>query len=189
MSDSKGVALRFSIGHLLLLFPAWVIAFLIAPYAKVQAVRVNYRHDNAASDIRGIRLWAALQLDQRPNLQYSDYDAKQLWTDLGHQNDPWGNKYQLIERDEPGLYDLQSPFHAYSFGADGKSDSNGNDPDDINSWNYDRYRYYGAKIAMDERVTNLMKTLWLTPLVYLTLLVVCYIFKPGPYPNHQSNSD
>ena len=44
--------------------------------------------------------------------------------------DPWGHEYQYIPPAPEGIRD----YGIYSFGKDGISISNGNDPDDINSW-------------------------------------------------------
>ena len=48
--------------------------------------------------------------------------------------DPWGHGYQYIPPAPEGIRD----YGIFSFGKDGISISNGNDPDDFNSWNPDR---------------------------------------------------
>ena len=44
--------------------------------------------------------------------------------------DPWNHEYQYIVPAPNGI----QPYGVYSFGKDGISNSNGNDPDDLNSW-------------------------------------------------------
>ena len=44
--------------------------------------------------------------------------------------DPWGREYQYFTRSSDG----KLSYGIYSFGKDGISHSNGNDPDDFNSW-------------------------------------------------------
>ena len=46
-------------------------------------------------------------------------------------NDPWSHPYQYLLL----TTDSRPTFSIYSFGRDGVSHSNGNDPDDVSSWN------------------------------------------------------
>lgn len=72
---------------------------------------------------------------------------------------------------------MPSPIHAFSFGADGKSDTNGNDLDDINSWNYDPENFYGRLIANDLKREYLWRTLWVTPINYTLILLTLHALK------------
>ena len=137
--------LRFSNLQLFLLIPAWIAAFLISPYLQ-PLVLISWKHDAAFNDIQQIRAWISRQRVIDPGLEFSDFDQTQLASDFGDLSDPWGNQYQIIERDQISLPNSDATFHAFSFGLDGISKSNGDDPDDINSWDYDRSRYYGAMI-------------------------------------------
>ena len=66
--------------------------------------------------------------------------------------DVWGNPYRFVRREQNE--DPDSEYGIYSVGIDGESGSNGNDPDDLNSWSLDashywqRYRNRRAKIAL-----------------------------------------
>lgn len=161
--------MRFSLLHLLLFFPAWCFAYLVAPFATGDISRITWRHDVAANDIRQIRLYAENAIHDNASLSFNDFDFTELWIELGDNFDPWGNPYRLVERNEHAD-GFKSTVHAYSLGQDGETQTDGNDLDDINSWNYDRQRYYGAQIALDDRKTYLIRTLWLTPLVYLAMV-------------------
>jgi len=56
--------------------------------------------------------------------------------------DPWGHPYMFVAEDrETGLW-----IGAYSKGRDGVSRSNGNDPDDLNSWSQNGSDYYLREI-------------------------------------------
>lgn len=61
----------------------------------------------------------------------TDFHSDTEWTQLSDRVplDPWGNPYQYIA---PSSYDGE--FALFSFGRDGISHSNGNDPDDLNNW-------------------------------------------------------
>ncbi len=163
--------------NLLLIFPAWVIAYFVAPYATIENVRITYYHDVVANDVRQIRLWALNQSAVDPNLNYSDFEIAELWNAMDGNLDTWGNAYRLIELNETGPFDSRSSFHVYSLGADGESMSNGNDADDINSWNYDRNRHYARIIAADDIRQYLWRTVWLTPIIYVAIWFVVRAFK------------
>ena len=168
--------MKFSLAHLLLLFLAWALAYNIAPYATLESALISYRHDNTAADIRGIRLWAASCHDTNPNRTIDEYDLTRLWADMGRDCDSWGNRFQIVERKESGVFGMQSPLHVFSFGVDGKSDSKGNDPDDINSWNYDRNTYYGRQITNEFKRKFAWRTLWLTPIIFFPLYLIVQNF-------------
>lgn len=173
--------MRFSLIHLLLVFPAWSIAYFVAPYVTLANARITWRHDVAATGIRQIRLWAENATKENPNCSFAEFDFTLLWNEMGGNADPWGNPYRLVEMDK-STDGLTSTVHAYSLGRDGYTQTEGNDLDDINSWNYDRSRFYLAEIAFDYRRTTLMRTVWLTPLIYLVILVGFHTMWSKPIP-------
>lgn len=158
--------------HLLLIFLAWAIALLISPWIRLDVARVHYRHDAAANDLRSIRMWAVSKSLQDSNISFIDLDANELWSELGSNLDPWGHEYQIVERYDAGDFGTTFPFHAYSFGQDGKSDSLGNDLDDVNTWTYDRSRFYGRMIASDQRRQNIWRSLYIAPFTFMGLLLI-----------------
>ena len=176
------IMVRFTTAHLLLVFPAWVVSYLLAPYATMYGHRISWRHVSAANDIRSIRLFAENQVSDEPRRTFKTIDFAPFWSDIGKNGDPWGNAYQIIELEYP-KDEFSSNVHAYSFGEDGYSKTNGNDIDDINSWDYDYRKYYGAKIAQDNRRKFAQRTIWLTPLTYIAMLLLYKFAKPDHAQN------
>ena len=170
--------MRFSLRRLMLLFPAWVIAYFLAPHTTIQEVRYSWRHDAAATAIRFIRIHAENETYDEPGLPLEQIDFKHFWQEMGGNRDPWDNPYQIVEHEKPNN-EYPHNIHAFSFGEDGISRSFGNDADDINSWNYCRTKYYGPQIQAYFRRQALWRTLWLTPLVFLAMLFVGRLFRPA----------
>ena len=142
----------------------------MAPHADLRQVRYSWRHDSASNTIRLIRLHAHNQTFEEPNLSYDQFEFTNFWNEMGGDRDSWGNPFQIVQLDMPND-EFTHNVHAYSFGEDGISKTNGNDPDDINSWNYCRTRYYGQRIQSYFRKRDLLRTLWLTPIVFCTILL------------------
>ncbi len=124
--------------------------------------------------------------------QYGKYPAPVTWRDelVGTSNcilnvhhirfmqsdrqllDPWGNGFVFVE---PGNHNTNS-FDLYSFGRDGKSTSNGNDPDDINNWSPDHpwlYKAYG--FVTQEQAERREKIIFAFPFVVLSFAIVTEI--------------
>ncbi|QDV70852.1 hypothetical protein Poly24_45850 [Rosistilla carotiformis] len=110
-------------------------------------------------------------------MPYSDYNTGRLWGEAGVRLDPWGNEYQLVELNRDGIYGSRSPFHVYSFGADGISKSDGNDADDISSWGYGFKRYYKSMLVAKQVEKNIWRTLWITPVIYIGFLCVSRLLR------------
>ena len=178
LSRLRDGEMQFSIRQLMLAIAAWCVAYLIAPYATLHVYRISWRHDSAAATIRGIRLFAENELHENPNNQFDEFDFSKLFDEIGGNRDPWGNPYQFAEL-EHSIEGYKSNVHAYSLGEDGITKTAGNDPDDINSWNYDRRKFYGARLLREERKRYALRTIWLTPLIYLAILMSCRMFGPG----------
>lgn len=79
------------------------------------------------------------------------------------QADPWGKPLQVVERlDDDG----RKRFAAYSFGRDGISDTDGNDPDDINSWSDNPVAYYQREAKRDSQIYRLQRAIPLGCILY-----------------------
>ncbi len=99
--------------------------------------------------------------------------------------DPWGNPYQcvatpkgpndervpyghVLEWGEPFLWPSNgiadgdtaenACFGFFAFGEDGITNSNGNDPDDLNSWDFKSGRFYRDRRAQHQRDEHNLKT-------------------------------
>jgi hypothetical protein len=73
-----------------------------------------------------------------------DHPAAQILMDPPRQ-DSWGNPYRTQARKS-----LDDKPRVYSTGEDGHSNSDGNDPDDIRSWDDKRWRWYAQRQSTNE---------------------------------------
>lgn len=109
-----------------------------------------------------IQRWLNGKLDAR--------DPPEIPRDSDPYIDPWHNPYRVCERvDEAG----QKRFLAYSVGRDGKSDTNGNDPDDINSWSDEPAKLYKGEAFRDRQSERLKFAMLWTGLLYVPLYLMC----------------
>ncbi|MCD0461989.1 hypothetical protein [Roseiconus lacunae] len=107
--------MRFSLLELLLLAPAWGIAFAgfsMSPFTKEL---VSYTHSEAVADIRYGR--DALLARYGPHATIADIDIQQLAIDLDGLNDPWGNSYKLVMRQDAECDNPEFSVHLYSKGG------------------------------------------------------------------------
>jgi hypothetical protein len=82
--------------------------------------------------------------------------------------DSWGHSYRVVVEGEPDV----TFVGVYSTGRDGRSDSRGNDPDDINSWGLDWREYYPAADKRQDRLESLrIAGLWSLLTVPLAVLL------------------
>ena len=168
---------QFSTTSLLLIFPAWILATFLVPPGHDADLRVTYKFDIARRDVIHARYMAIEQFEYFNKTKFGDYDIDQIVSSIG-QNDPWGNPYKFVERPS-GPSEHPTTFHAYSMGADGTSSSNGNDFDDLNSWNDDGTAYYLNKLNAENQRKALWHTIWLTPLVFLAMIL--FLKAPNPF--------
>ena len=112
---------------------------------------ISYRWAQATNDVNNV----ALELGHMPiPFGQTEVDVVQRWLagkTLGSdprvfqmapppESDPWGNPLQAVERSD--VSGKMRVFAVFSFGRDGTSATNGDDPDDINSWSDDPVAYY-----------------------------------------------
>lgn len=158
--------MQFSLRTFLALPLAWLLALCLAQVMPAVGSRRYYRYMSAASAISEIRFWAANQTKVNGKLAFSGYDTTELLASLESTKDPWGNPYRFAERDETGIHQIDSTFHAYSTGEDGVSHSSGSDSDDINSWDPQSHARNISRLNQQSRTIRYSHTIWLTPLVY-----------------------
>lgn len=88
-----------------------------------------------------------------------------------YQKDPWGNEYCY---NNPAIHNKDLEFEIYSKGQDGKSESRGNDPDDIGSW--DKEIVFDSRKDID--ITELyFIILFLSALCPVIFFILTYILK------------
>ncbi|MDM4019634.1 hypothetical protein, partial [Roseiconus lacunae] len=81
-----------------------------------------------------------------PHATIADIDIQQLAIDLDGLNDPWGNSYKLVMRQDAECDNPEFSVHLYSKGEDGISRTDGDDPDDLNTWSNDYGQFYWRRI-------------------------------------------
>ncbi|MCA9265743.1 MAG: hypothetical protein KDA60_17900 [Planctomycetales bacterium] len=179
--------MRFSIGHLLLVFPAFFLATFIAEWWDSQTL-VTYRFTIALNEIRKIQFQLKWAHDLRDNSEITE-DVVNQWLagslpdthpaahDLYESPgfDPWGSPYKCLPNVQLSNGVVQ-PFGVYSMGRDSESESNGNDPDDLNSWNEDCYQWYVNDITQRNRRRIGIYGAMITPVVYLGLFAAGRLF-------------
>jgi hypothetical protein len=84
--------------------------------------------------------------------------------------DPWGHPYRCVSPKASPDGQSTHDVGVYSMGQDGVSESNGNDPDDINSWDDHHRRFYLDQIATRKRTENVSVTIVLMPVIYACVL-------------------
>jgi len=90
--------------------------------------------------------------------------------------DPWQNAYRCIQFGH-AYHGEPRTLGVYSMGRDGVSKTNGNDTDDLNSWNSDSIQWYIRDIDTRRRWEDLMKAVLMTPLVYFSVLGIGWIIR------------
>jgi hypothetical protein len=135
---------RFTLSHLLLLFPAYFLGLFFAHAVYLfGGARTHYADTSAWKKVLQAQLRLEASTYERVPMDESSVNqwltgrlpaghpvSQQLGTPPGL--DPWGNSLVCRNRDV-AMHDC--PFGVNSFGRDGKSKSLGDDPDDLNSWN------------------------------------------------------
>lgn len=179
-----GSTVRISIKELFLIFPAFIVSVLIAMIVNVKLV--SHWHVRALVDVDQLQMMA--QMPEYNELFQSDrVDEINQWLasslplslnlieqeDNEYQRgmDPWGRSYHCVFNVK--LHDGSvQPIGFYSAGEDGYSESNGNDPNDINSWDTKRGEFYLRRGKFRERKENCILGAMLTPVVFLGMLIV-----------------
>lgn len=182
-TSPRFVTLRYSIRHLLLLAPAYALAVHLAP-TDDEGAFVIYSFESLPSQIRILhsevppfthgpispRAERVLQQWLRGELSDSQLSEYRL-----HPNGPfldcWGRPYQVAfnKRQSDGQVQWVG---IYSLGYDGVSLSQGDDPDDLNSWDENSDSFYWESIATQHRQEKALNALYYMPFTYAGLLAV-----------------
>lgn len=160
--------MRFSLFELLLIAPAWAIAFAGCSNSPFSRELVSYTHSDAVADIWYGR--DALLTRYGANATIDDIDIQQLAIDLDGLNDPWGNSYKLVTRTEVACENSEFAIHLYSTGEDGTSSSEGDDPDDLNTWSNDNGSYYWHRIQRGKRMQHAVSATICSPFLFALLV-------------------
>lgn len=171
MVKEKAINLRFSVRQFLAIVTAWCIAFAIAPHVQWQNVRSHPRFFDATNHVEILRRRAMSAEQDNPGISRQNLLQDPLISNLLGSRDAWGNSYHLTTRLASDGKTMV--FHFYSTGRDGISVSDGDDPDDVNSWRENEF--YLSEMRRTAYFKRGLRTLWLTPLIY------CGMFLAGRY--------
>lgn len=176
--------MRFSLGRLLLLFPAYGLAVLAAPFVAPPR-RIARPYDNAVSEVAAIRrniLFADSQGDGAPTpeevlARWLDgrglSQAEQRRHRLSHVAglDAWDRAYQYT-RDAVDRDGRPVGLGVYSLGKDGRTETGGNDADDVNSWNRagDRSAVYDREFQRKLRTRNAFLGFAIAPFIFALIV-------------------
>ncbi|WP_149499028.1 hypothetical protein [Roseiconus lacunae] len=134
---------------------------------------VSYTHSEAVADIRYGR--DALLARYGPHATIADIDIQQLAIDLDGLNDPWGNSYKLVMRQDAECDNPEFSVHLYSKGEDGISRTDGDDPDDLNTWSNDYGQFYWRRIQREQRLKHAAEATVCSPIVFAIMVVLTRI--------------
>ena len=183
-------AVRYTIGHLLLIPPAFFLAVLLVQLWDWEfGPLVTYRHSRAFIGMNSVQIVivcsdvsvgpeAAIPEDVINQWLAGQLPANNPATQALREHpglDPWGNPYRCVRNVKLPEGGMQS-IGVYSMGRDGVSETNGNDPDDLNSWDRDCSDWYIRDINRRNRISNGTYGAALTPLVYFGLIVCGRLF-------------
>ena len=164
--------MRFGLRHLLYMFLAWAISFVIAENVDFQSERVTWSFDAVYADICQTRPFLVDELASNPSLSVIELQ-EEMESGFHGFSDVWGNPFRIVEHGGQGEASIQ----LYSCGIDGVSASGGNDLDDINSWNFDRQNYYGKFDVIRRRQKTVRANLILAPIMFIILIVLDRAFR------------
>ena len=153
----------------MLLAASWAIAYALSPWLTTQQIRVTYHHSATANRLREVKL-LAIWLNDANKLTHANLVNSPELTSL----DSWGRPIQYV-MDESGKLIMEDwTLLAYSLGEDGKSESNGNDADDINTWDEHHRDHYWTPIRNQHLRKLLWRTVWATPIIFCLLLLATF---------------
>jgi hypothetical protein len=177
--------------RLLLIFPAYLLGILLAGWWASYSTRGEHphyifalnhlrsihgdvlyfeeRYGTGTVSVDAINAWLA----KKP---LNDPRARQALRDDSVELDPWGNPYHC-GRDMELVDGRVIPIGIYSLGEDGLSQTQGNDSDDINSWDENAGAYYRTKIRESNRKQYAIEGLLIAPFTYVALLAVGFALR------------
>ena len=166
--------MRLSLSQLFILLASWPIAYVLVPYlAGNSGVRTLHHHHVTSLQLRSAVSAAEPLLRQRPTTKA---DLLPNWSEPSAWIDSWERPLQILEDENGELRRDGGKLLVFSTGFDGNSDTDGNDPDDINSWDNHHRNFYNSQIAAAEQRTRLRRRIWAS--VLATPFVFAIIWLP-----------
>jgi len=170
--------MRYSIFQLGLIPISVFIVLLLQDTIFVSTTRISYRDIADLNNLRSYRIFfenryeienVQLPATLKEIIQSVDPELPRI--------DSWGNPFQFRLKDGKGSFGCKNPVHVFSYGEDGRSNSNGNDPDDINSWATKPIMFYTQQRVLQDRNHRLLVVAIWTPILFFILLFVQNIFQ------------
>ena len=163
--------MRFSIRHLLIsipiflvvtaLFPVFFFPLRSFPFAsEINAIQFAQEHVEDSIRYAG---YNEIEISNESIMQWLSGQLPDNHEAAPYLMDPpldvWGQPYGIRFNEETG-----APF-VFSVGRDGKSLSNGNDADDIRSWDDDLGSWYVRQINRSDLITCMTWSALITPII------------------------
>lgn len=190
--------MRFSLRTLLLMFPALIVSYALAygcasrmqtrhtvgptvwseSRKSLNLIQSNSFHSQAAfgasnaSHAQLVNKWFRGEINQLPQ------NLKRIGLETLDRQDIWGKPFCCVLLQDESPYNPGSLIRYlgfYSCGEDGLSQSAGNDPDDLNSWNRMSGDIYFQRQLEKERKRVYWEALWLLPFTG-GFLIACWLF-------------
>ncbi len=177
--------MRFSLRHLLMLFPAYVLSIFVAGLYEWSLTADHPMYESDAGGTRSVLMMIEGNDSSSLRPPVSE-ETLNRWLSGGltrrelHETglgsfcdslDIWGNPYRAVR-------DLTLPdgtvveLGVYSMGEDGSSASDGNDPDDINTWSESWKEHYRQSQRSRQTAGLGIFGLILLPFVYLVVFLL-----------------
>ena len=138
---------------------------------------ISWTHTRAIFDLRNFQCTAEQLRNENDGDNFSKIND-QLLVVASETLDPWGNAYPMSNLSEDGV---PGKIEMYSFGEDGVTRSEGNDTDDINTWDSRSASFYDRRVFWYWERQKFWQTLCTVPL----LLGLAWIFKKIYYRARQ----
>jgi len=181
------VRVRLNLVHLLLIGPTFLVVLIALASTRVPyyywsvAYKEANRLQTSVQMLHKVDLAGEVDLASATDSAYRKISQQTIgfWLNgsfgdthpiLGEcpEKDPWGRPYQCTTRSIGG----EDRLSIYSLGRDGTSKSNGNDQDDLNSWNDDSLKWYRRVDDRREKIDILVQGSIITALIYVVFLLI-----------------
>lgn len=195
--------MKFSIASLLLVFPTYILAIVLyGEFCLPTCVTLRYFRAVTDSHQHYYMIERAEEYNQDAELSedmVNRFFSDELPPAIAKQNnlwatrlkDPWGNPYRFVKNIQ--LENGETvPFGVYSLGSDQMSESCGNDPDDLNTWDESTGEFYNKQWEKEIHNECLVGGVYVTMFLYLGFFAIkglAGVARKSPKPNDNSGAN
>ena len=191
VTRSGYTCMRFTIRHLMLFPPAFLLNTWLVGYFAFPPLR-TLSWQRETNSVRHAQQWIddAVRHCKHNNITVTDKTFNDWIDNRLSPDDPaadilmdpprpdaWGNPYRIQPRQSPD----EKP-RVYSTGEDGLSNSDGNDPDDIPSWDEERWRWYSHR-----QFTSEMSFCMIVSALITVVGLWLFTYQPKSIPSNLQN--